>query len=137
MESITIRECAYNEAVLELYRSVGWTIYASNPDKLRRAFENSLYVLGAFDGDALVGILRAVGDGETVVFLQDILVRPDKQGQGIGRKLMAEFFRKFADVRQIQLLTDDIPATAGFYRAVGMVTAEELHFKSFVKLRWN
>ena len=137
MESITIRECTYNEAVLELYRSVGWTIYASNPDKLRRAFENSLYVLGAFDGDALVGILRAVGDGETVVFLQDILVRPDKQGQGIGRKLMAEFFRKFADVRQIQLLTDDIPATVGFYRAVGMVPAEELHFKSFVKLRWN
>ena len=84
-----------------------------------------------------MGILRAVGDGETVVFLQDILVRPDKQGQGIGRRLMAEFFRKFAEVRQIQLLTDDIPATVGFYRAVGMVPAEELHFKSFVKLRWK
>ena len=89
MDSITIKESAYNEAVLELYRSVGWTIYASDPEKLRRAFENSLYILGAYDGDTLVGILRAVGDGETVVFLQDILVRPDKQGQGIGRKLMA------------------------------------------------
>ena len=137
MDTITIKACVYTEAVLEIYKSVGWTIYASNPEKLRRAFENSLCILGAYDGDTLVGILRAVGDGETVVFLQDILVRPDKQGQGIGRKLMAEFFRKFADVRQIQLLTDDIPATVGFYRAVGMVPAEELHFKSFVKLRWK
>ena len=137
MDTITIKACAYTEAVLDIYKSVGWTIYASDPEKLRRAFENSLCILGAYDGDTLVGILRAVGDGETVVFLQDILVRPDKQGQGIGRKLMAEFFRKFADVRQIQLLTDDIPATVGFYRAVGMVPAEELHFKSFVKLRWK
>ena len=137
METITIKECAYNEEVLEIYKSVGWTIYASDPEKLRRAFEKSLYVLGAYDGDILVGILRAVGDGDTVVFLQDILVRPEKQGRGIGRRLMAEFFRKFADVRQIQLLTDDIPATVGFYRAVGMVPAEELHFKSFVKLRWK
>ena len=125
------------EEVLSLYQSVGWTIYASDPEKLRRAFENSLYILGAYDGDTLVGILRAVGDGETVVFLQDILVRPDKQGQGIGRKLMAEFFRKYSRVRQVQLLTDDTPATVGFYRAVGMVPAEELHFKSFVKLRWK
>lgn len=137
METITIKECAYNEEVLEIYKSVGWTIYASDPEKLRRAFENSLYILGAYDGDTLVGILRAVGDGETVVFLQDILVRPDKQGQGIGRKLMAEFFRKYSRVRQVQLLTDDTPATVGFYRAVGMVPAEELHFKSFVKLRWK
>lgn len=137
MESITIRECTYNEAVLDLYRSVGWTIYASDPEKLRRAFENSLCVLAAYEGDALVGILRAVGDGETVVFLQDILVRPDKQGQGIGRRLMAEFYRRFNHVRQIQLLTDDIPATVGFYRAVGMVPAEELHFKCFVKLRYE
>ena len=137
METITIKECAYNEEVLEIYKSVGWTIYASDPEKLRRAFENSLYILGAYDGDTLVGILRAVGDGETVVFLQDILVRPDKQGQGIGRKLMAEFFRKYSHVRQVQLLTDDTPATVGFYRAVGMVPAEELHFKSFVKLRWK
>ena len=137
METITIKECAYNEEVLEIYKSVGWTIYASDPEKLRRAFENSLYILGAYDGDTLVGILRAVGDGETVVFLQDILVRPDKQGQGIGRKLMAEFFCKYSHVRQVQLLTDDTPATVGFYRAVGMVPAEELHFKSFVKLRWK
>lgn len=137
MEQITIQECIYSDAALEVYRSVGWTIYASDPEKLRRAFEKSLYVLGAYDGYTLVGILRAVGDGETVVFLQDILVRPEYQGQGIGRKLMAEFFREFSRVRQIQLLTDDVPATVGFYRAVGMVPAEELHFKCFVKLRWK
>lgn len=125
------------EEVLSLYQSVGWTIYAADPEKLRRAFENSLCVLAAYESDTLVGILRAVGDGETVVFLQDILVRPDKQGQGIGRRLMAEFYRRYSHVRQIQLLTDDVPSTVGFYRAMGMVPAEELHFKCFVKLRYE
>lgn len=137
MDRITIGKCTYNEDVLALYASVGWTVYVSDPDKLRRAFENSCYVLGARDGDRLVGILRAVGDGETIMFLQDILVHPDYQRQGIGRNLIAKFFRDYGHVRHVQLLTDDIPATVGFYRAVGMVPAEELHFKCFVKLRWK
>ena len=39
---------------------------------LRKAYKNSLYVLAAYADGKLVGILRAVGDGASVVFLQDL-----------------------------------------------------------------
>ena len=60
----------YNEnEILELYSSVGWTAYTDHPDSLRRGFENSLVILGVYTENDLVGILRAVGDGETITDL--------------------------------------------------------------------
>lgn len=64
------------QAVLDLYDSVDWTGYTSRPEMLEKALEHSLLVLAAFDGDRLVGLLRAVGDGYSIVFIQDILVLP-------------------------------------------------------------
>lgn len=53
----------YNESeLLELYASVGWTAYTNDPVSLKKGYENSLLVLGAYEGDKLVGVLRAVGD---------------------------------------------------------------------------
>lgn len=75
------------QAVLEIYDSVGWTNYTDRPTMLQKALEHSLLVLAAFDGDRLVGLLRAVGDGHSIVFIQDILVLPTYQRQGIARHL--------------------------------------------------
>ena len=76
---------AYNEAdILRLYESVGWTAYTDHPEVLRKGFENSMLILTAYEGDQLLGIIRAVGDGYTVVFIQDILVFPEYQRKGIG-----------------------------------------------------
>lgn len=55
----------YNETeILALYSGVGWTAYTAEPEKLRLGFENSLFTLGAFDGEKLVGIIRTVGTGK-------------------------------------------------------------------------
>lgn len=57
------------QAVLEIFDSVGWTNYTDRPTMLQKALEHSLLVLAAFDGDRLVGLLRAVGDGYSIVFI--------------------------------------------------------------------
>lgn len=68
----------YNEAeILSLYSSVGWTAYTDTPEVLRKGFENSLLTLAAYEGDRLLGIIRVVGDGYTIVWIQDILVFPE------------------------------------------------------------
>ena len=77
-----------DEAVLALYQAVGWVMYMRDPVKLKRALAQSLKVLGAFDVDRLVGLIRAVDDGETILFIQDLLVLPNYQRQGIGRQLV-------------------------------------------------
>lgn len=70
----------YKEAeILRLYAEVGWTAYTDAPDTLRKGFENSLLTLAAYEGTTLLGLVRAVGDGHTIIFVQDILVRPDYQ----------------------------------------------------------
>ena len=74
----------FNEAeILWLYRSVGWTAYTDHLEVLQKGFEKSMLTLAAYEGDQLLGIIRAVGDGHTIVFVQDILVFPEYQRKGI------------------------------------------------------
>ena len=55
-------------AVLDLYASVGWSNYTNRPQQLEQAFHQSLFVMAAYDEDKLVGLIRVVGDGLTIVF---------------------------------------------------------------------
>ena len=132
---ITIKEYRFDrEETLRLYESVGWTAYTAEPEKLQSAFENSLSVLGAFDGEKLLGIIRAVGDGASIVFIQDILVFPEYQRNGVGRALMNALLEKYRGVRQIELATDDVPETLEFYKALGFQEMSELGCVGFMKM---
>ena len=97
--------------------------HTEQPEALRRGFAGSLLTLAARENGTLVGLLRAVGDGCTVVLVQDLLVRPDHQRRGIGTALMQAALERFRSVRQVQLLTDDTEKTKGFYRSLGLDTA--------------
>lgn len=103
--------------VLPLYSSVGWTAYTAEPETLRRGFARSLLTLAAYADGRLIGLLRAVGDGETVVFVQDLLVCPAHQRRGVGTALLRELLARYPEVRQIELAADDTPKTRAFYCA--------------------
>lgn len=120
-----------DEAVLALYQAVGWVMYMRDPVKLKRALAQSLKVLGAFDGDRLVGLIRAVGDGETILFIQDLLVLPNYQRQGIGRQLVKALVDHYPEVRQRVLLTDDQPDTRAFYEKIGFVSSDHFGVVAF------
>lgn len=137
MEQVIIKEysCYNEQEILALYKSVGWSGCYSHSQVLRLAFENSLCVLGAYVNGALAGLIRAVGDGQTVVLIQDVLVQPMYRRQGIGRALVAKLLARYRHVRQLHLLTDDLPHTVGFYRAVGFTAAEDVHCRAFTRIR--
>lgn len=125
----------YNEAeILGLYASVGWTAYTDDPAALRNGFANSLLTLAAYEEAALAGLIRVVGDGHTIVFVQDILVRPQFQRRVIGSALLQAVLNRYAGVRQIELLTDDTPETAAFYRSMGFRELTELGCRGFMKI---
>ena len=124
----------YNEdEVLRLYTAVGWTAYTEKMTVLREGFKNSMLVLAAYDGEELLGIIRTVGDGATIVFVQDILVFPDKQRQGIGTALLKAVLDRYADVRQIELATDNTPKTVAFYKSMGFSEMSEIGCCGFMK----
>lgn len=124
----------YNEEeIARLYTAVGWTAYTDNIRVLREGYKNSMLVLAAYDGDELLGIIRTVGDGATIVFVQDILVFPDKQRQGIGTALLKEILNRYPDVRQIELATDNTAKTMAFYKSMGFSEMSEIGCCGFMK----
>ena len=124
----------YNEEeIFRLYNAVGWTAYTNNMPALRDGFKNSMLVLAAYDGEELLGIIRTVGDGATIVFVQDILVFPDKQRQGIGTALLKEVLNRYPNVRQIELVTDNTAKTVGFYKSMGFAKMSEIGCCGFMK----
>lgn len=122
----------YNEEeILQLYSEVGWTAYTDDMAVLRSGFENSLLVIAAYEGEELLGIIRAVGD----VFVQDILVFPDKQRQGVGTALLKAVMERYQNVRQIELATDNTPKTIAFYKSLGFSELSELGCCGFMRCR--
>lgn len=125
----------YHEAeILPLYESVGWTAYTDHPDALRKGFENSMLVLAAYEDGQLMGIIRAVGDGHTIVFVQDILVFPAHQRKGIGTALLQAVLDRYSHVRQIELATDNTEKTIAFYRSMGFRELSEIGCRGFMKV---
>ena len=125
---------AYNEKeILKLYSSVGWTAYTDEPQTLKQGFQNSLLVLAAYEGEELLGIIRVVGDGVTVVFIQDLLVLPEKQRNGVGTALVKAVLERYPVVRQIELTTDQTLETAAFYESLGFSEFEKIGCRGFMK----
>ena len=118
---ITIRkqEIVKLEDVLHLYQAVGWTNYTNQPQMLEQALSHSLVIYVALNGDAVVGLIRLVGDGFSSVFVQDLIVLPSYQRQGIGRALMKEALEDYKDAYQVQLVTEQTEKNVGFYRSLG------------------
>ena len=100
---ITIRkqEIVKLEDVLHLYQAVGWTNYTHQPQMLEKALSHSLAIYLALDGDAVVDLVRLVGDGFSSIFVQDLIVLPSYQHQGIGSNLMKEALGDFKDTYQV------------------------------------
>lgn len=120
--------------ILNLYRSVGWTNYTDRPGMLRSAYENSLKILGAYADGQLLGIIRVVGDGCSVILIQDILVSPEYQRKGIGAALVSEILTLYQNVYQKVLLTDNTEKTIQFYRSVGFEMDTDIGCRAFVKM---
>ena len=122
MITIKKQEIVKLEDVLHLYQAVGWTNYTHQPEMLEQALSHSLTTYLARDGEEIVGLMRLVGDGFSSVFVQDLIVLPSYQRQGIGSALMKEALGDFKDAYQVQLATEQTEKTLGFYRSLGFET---------------
>lgn len=81
------------DTYLELRRSVNFKPLTR--DQARKALDNSLYILVAYQGGKAVGMGRIVGDGAVICYVQDLIIRPEAQGQGIGSRLL-DLLKDFA-----------------------------------------
>lgn len=100
---------------------------------LEQAYNNSLYTLSVYNDNSLVGIIRVVGDGHSIIYIQDIIVHTDYQKKGIGTTLINKVLDKYSNVYQTVLLTDNKPSTVSFYESIGLKTSNKYGCISFVR----
>jgi len=112
-------ETFVTDELVELYDSVGWTVYTKDPDALGSAIANSTYVVSARSAGRLIGLARGVSDDVSIFYLQDLLVRPEYQRRGVGRMLLTACIERFAHVRQRVLLTDGEAHQRRLYESLG------------------
>ena len=117
---ISLNDAIEASEVIELYRANGWSS-AEKPQQLIPALKSSHTLVTARIKGELVGIGNAISDGHLVVYYPHMLVHPDHQGAGIGRKMMQAMQSVYAGFHQ-QMLTADGDAVA-FYKALGFERA--------------
>ncbi|MEK4298501.1 GNAT family N-acetyltransferase [Oceanobacillus sp. FSL W8-0428] len=119
----------------DLYTDVGWSAYTKDVDRLQQSVENSLYVLTAWHEDELIGLIRVVGDGLSIIYIQDLLVKNAYHNQKIGSELMQSVLNKYAGVNQKVLLTEEAPNTRYFYEKNGFKSCDQGDAVAFAQLK--
>jgi GNAT superfamily N-acetyltransferase len=120
-----------------LIRAVGWAKYA-NPEATHAALQNTLYAVLAVAGDLAVGMARLVGDGATAFYVQDVMVLPAYQRQGIGTALMEAVMGHFrrATPRQSSMGLFTGRNLAGFYERHGFEGPDTSLYGMYLK-KWD
>ena len=137
MQEIEIKELCVsgiaNEDLIELYKDTGWTAYTNDMSSLTSALNNSLSIHVALKENEVLGMIRIVGDGATIIYIQDIIVRSDHRRKGIGRRLVSRILEEFKNVRQTVLMTDDSSENRAFYSSMGFRSCDDGKLIAFIK----
>jgi spermidine synthase len=116
-----IVDSAPTDAIVALYEAAGWWSDAPGeregiPGLIRGSFR---FMVARAEHDHIVGMARALSDGVSDAYIQDVVVLPKFRGQGVGaemiRRLVAEC--RGEGISWIGLIAE--PGTEDFYRRLG------------------
>ena len=102
----------------ELRAAVGWEV--PSPDACEVALRHGSVGAVALDRGRTIGMGRVVGDVRFYAFVVDLVVAPDAQRVGVGRRLLRALEQQVAatsSTKHMHLVADDDVVT--FYRGLG------------------
>ena len=108
--------------VLEIFRA-NQRPAAENPEELLEALRDSHSLVTARMSGMLVGLGNAISDGHMVVYYPYLVVHPQFQGRGIGRKIMETLQNEYSNFHRQVLIAEE--PSVEFYRAVGFEPSEK------------
>lgn len=93
-----------------LKTNIGWGNVKA--DMAKTALQNSLFHVVIRHKNELIAMGRVIGDGALFFYIQDVIVAPDFQGQGLGKLVMSHIENYLAKEAQAG-------ATIGLFAAKG------------------
>jgi spermidine synthase len=104
-----------------LYRAQGWRQECDDesPQWIRKLVAGSHCFVVALEGEEIVGMGRAISDGISDAYIQDLTVRSSRRNQGIGSRILRTILERLhADgLRWIGLIAE--PGSSNLYRHAG------------------
>ena len=83
------------EEYMELRRKVGWCEFPL--EEAQAGIDNAYMVKCVRNNAKAIGVVRLLWDGGYIAFLSDVIVIPEYQGRGIGRKLVEASISKLKE----------------------------------------
>ncbi|MCX6554572.1 MAG: GNAT family N-acetyltransferase [Candidatus Aminicenantes bacterium] len=116
-------------AVKKLYQEAGWWRQeddgADDCAWIDTLVRQSFCFVGAFSGSELIGMGRAVSDGVSDAYIQDVVVLKKFRRAGIGNKIIEKIieFLRSRRIGWIGLIAE--PGTRPFYQRLGFAVLED------------
>jgi len=93
-----------------------------NPEYLetvKSIISNSFCFVIALRGEEIIGMGRAISDGVSDAYIQDVTVRESERGQGIGKEIIRTLVRYMKEHRLQWIGLISEPGYEGFYKSLG------------------
>ena len=107
--------------IFKLFVQADFAEQAADFAWLAEALNGSLLAVAAQDDSSgrIIGFARALGDGASDCYIQDVVVASEYRRQGIGRKLMEFMLKELAakNIDWVGLIAT--PGKSEFYRQLG------------------
>jgi N-acetylglutamate synthase-like GNAT family acetyltransferase len=109
--------------VAELTVAIGWPDPAAHGLALvQKVWDEAPASVVARDGQRLVGVCRAMWDGGIMAFVRNVIVHPEYQHQGIGRRLLELLLGELERLQVEHISLWATEGTEGFYEQFGFAT---------------
>lgn len=132
MDGLSIR---YNELTAEEFITLWETVWGQGPslEQTRLAMEHTLFRISVWDHEKIVGMARMIGDLGLDYYIKDVVVRPEYQHKGIGKRMMNELLTFINDhgVEGTEIFVElcAMPDKIPFYKNFGFDANEAIRLK--------
>ena len=115
------------EEYMEMRKLVGWGVFPL--EQAAEGIRHTTYLRAYRKEGKLVAFLRVLWDHGYVVYISDVIVRPEYQGQGLGRALMDDAMAYIKSIlkpgHKVMVSLMSAKGKEDFYKKFGFIVRPE------------